>query len=184
MRRAVITVVATLAIVAVGGCAELAQLPGAELAAPQAPKAVVGQVLAAIADDDLVAASGYVCPDFRSPTTIPIPLAIRFGLSRLPGVSDAEVLSVMDLDFSELRAEERVHDPESASVALTGAIGLRYDVAAVRALALASTGGTDPDTVETVMAVVGAGSFDITHGGSVWLTKTDGRWMVCEPPPG
>ncbi|HEY3336810.1 MAG TPA: hypothetical protein VGK16_16395 [Candidatus Limnocylindrales bacterium] len=177
-----ITVVLALPL---AGCGQVADLPGAAaLLGRDGPTGTVGRSLAAVADGDLVAASGYVCPDFRNPSELPIPLSIQFGLSRLPGVTTAQVLSVADIDFSGLRAHETTRDADQASVDLAGAIVLRYDLDAVRALAIEATGGAEPQTVDTVLAILGDGTLTVSTATSVWLTRFDGRWLICSPGVG
>ena len=168
--------------VPVAGCAQVPELEGAAgLLGRSGPTGTVGRALAAVADGDLVAASGYVCPDFRNASELPIPLSIQFGLSRLPGITTEEVLTVADIDFSGLEAHETIQDPDQATVDLSGPIVLRYDLDAVRALAVEATGGSDPQTVETVLEVLGDGTLTVSSPVSVWLTRIDGRWFICSP---
>src|SRR6187551_2160896 len=109
------------------GCAAVPEVPDAAgLLGRDGPTATVGNALAAVADGDLVAASGWVCPDFRDPSKLPIPLTIEFALSRLPAMTTAEVLSVANIDFDGLEAHETIHDEEQATVDLEGAIVLHY----------------------------------------------------------
>jgi hypothetical protein len=164
------------------GCAGVSEVPGAAgLLGRTGPTATVGNALDAVAHDDLVAASGSVCPDFRNPSELPIPLSIQFALSRLPGVTTAEVLSVADIDFGGLQAQETILDPDQATVDLEGAITLHYDLDAVRALAIEATNGTDPTTVATVLEILGDGTLTVSVTTSVWLTRIDERWLICSP---
>ena len=169
-------------VLAIGGCAQVPELPGAAaLLGREGPTGTVGNALGAVAAGDLVAASEYVCPDFRNPAELPIPLSIQFALSRLPGMTTAEVLSVADIDFGGMRANETIMDPDQATVELEGAIVLRYDMDAVRALAIEATNGTDPTTVATVLEILGDGTLKVSASTSVWLTRIDERWLICSP---
>ena len=164
------------------GCAEVPEVPAAAaLLGRDGPTATVGSALAAVADGDLVAASAWVCPDHRNPSELPIPLAIEFALSRLPGMTTAEVLSVADIDFDGLEAHETVQGQDQATVDLEGAIVLHYDLDAVRALAIEATNGSDPTTVATVLAILGEGTLTVSTTTSVWLTRINERWMICSP---
>ncbi|MEO5965237.1 MAG: hypothetical protein ABIR11_07205 [Candidatus Limnocylindrales bacterium] len=164
---------------AVAGCQAVADVPVVGQLGATTPRAVVGKTLAALVDHDLAAANSYTCAEGRIPDELPLPLNVRFGLAHLPDLTAGDALSVVDLDLSGLEAQERLVDDTEAQVDLRGEVIVHYDLAKVRALAMRTTQGRDPATVDTVLAILGDGELKTSLNTTVQLTKPNGSWLIC-----
>jgi hypothetical protein len=175
--RAVLTIAATALVVislAVAGCGGSSSGPGA----------VVQDALGKVAANDLDGLRGLACAGQEDAIRSQLGLGGAVGSDLVPGVDPKTLLDAVKVDVSKVKVGEATVTGETASVPLSGVLGVTIDTEAMRPLlkkVLEQQGMTMTDAqVDTLLKGLAAYGQSVPVDESVRLVRESGAWKICQ----
>jgi hypothetical protein len=151
----------------------------------EGPVDTVERFVSSMEQLDLDAIGEYVCQDHREE----LEDALEIGMDELSavGVDLDELLGVVQIEFKDMRYEEKSNDGTRAVVRVTGEMALDLDVGRLSSFAkeAASAAGHELQGWELDLAGEILDSLprpEVSLDGDVELLKEDGMWVLCGEP--